>query len=261
MIRRARWDRWRRVGRLPDPGPFLRAREPYCVPAAARFLQSLDQAWMFQDEEKTLRALLIHSKGSLFPVFHSRLDIPMPCFMEKFLKKTALHSVQGILREAEALESGLARFGAEPKERIDYDLMALDRAPGPGSLGAGPEKLVLRRAEARDMEALFQIQAAYEQEEILPQGAAFNPAACRRTLEHIAAKEHLLIAELEGRILGKINTNARSFSRYQIGGVYIRPEYRGLGVASRLIAVFSQSILAAGMGVSLFVKKRNHRAR
>jgi ribosomal protein S18 acetylase RimI-like enzyme len=230
------------------------------VAAAARFLYHLDKAWMFQDEQKQVKALLIYSKGSLFPVFGSRPGIPMPCFMERFLKKKALHSVQGLRREAEVLENSLARLGAEPVERIEYDLMALDAPPDPAGFRAGPEKLVLRRAETRDMDALFRLQAAYEQEEVLPKGAAFNPAACRRLLERTAAREYLLIAELGGRILGKINTNARSFSRYQIGGVYILPEYRGLGIASRLISVFTQSILAAGMGVSLFVKKRNRAA-
>ena len=252
-------NRWREAGKFSEG--FLKAREPYCVAAAARFLHGPDKAWMFQDEWEVARALLIYDKGTLFPVFDNWPDIPMPCFLGRFLKKTTLHSVQGGKRAAEFLENCLARLGAEPQERIDYDLMALDRPPDTASLGAGPTKLALRHAEKRDMEALFHLQAAYEREEVLPQGAVFNPAACRRSLERIAAQEYLLIAELGGRILGKINTNARSFSRCQIGGVYILPEYRGLGIASRLIAVFTQSLLDGGMGVSLFVKKRNKNAR
>ncbi|MDR2486203.1 MAG: GNAT family N-acetyltransferase [Treponema sp.] len=256
--------KWHKTGNDPGLLGFLQTREPYCVAAAARFVKNrkgYEHAWSLQDEQGKITALLLHSKGSLFPVFNGRPNIPMPHFIERFLRKTRIHSVQGIRREAELLEAGMAPFGLIPVERIEYDLMALDRYPNSKSLNAGPRKLILDRPNPSDIDALFQLQAAYEQEEVLPTEAVFNPAVCRMTLEHIIAHEQILIAKLEGRILGKINTNAASFSRYQIGGVYVLPEYRRVGIASCLTAAFVRDIITAGKGVTLFVKKRNLAAR
>jgi predicted GNAT family acetyltransferase len=57
--------------------------------------------------------------------------------------------------------------------------------------------------------------------------------------------------------VGKINTNAESFTRYQIGGVYVHTDYRGLGIASVMTAALVRKLLAMGKGASLFVKKQN----
>ncbi|MDR2019792.1 MAG: GNAT family N-acetyltransferase, partial [Treponema sp.] len=61
--------------------------------------------------------------------------------------------------------------------------------------------------------------------------------------------------------VGKINTNAESFTCFQIGGVYVLPEYRGRGIATRMAASLSSRLLAQGKNISLFVKKQNPAAR
>ncbi|MDR0567994.1 MAG: GNAT family N-acetyltransferase [Spirochaetaceae bacterium] len=255
-------NRWRSIGKNAATLPVLRSREAYCVAAMDRLFSGVcDNAWALQDHAGNSLAVLLSSKGTLFPVFNGRPDIPMPRFMGGFLKKNAIHAVQGLRPEVETLETGLRPLGASSVEKIDYDLMALDRHPNPHTLRRGPGKLILRRPGPNDTEALFLLQAAYEQEEVLPAGAEFYPAACRLSVEHIITRERALIAELEGRILGKINTNAASLSRYQIGGVYVLPEYRGLGIATRLTAAFAKEIIAEGKLVTLFVKKQNLPAR
>jgi predicted GNAT family acetyltransferase len=166
------------------------------------------------------------------------------------------------LREdTELLETLMEDQGYYVAERIDYDLMSIDSAPMPEALRAGPARLVLRPPAAGDDDAIFALQSAYEREEVLPKGADFYPAVCRHNLDHILSSERVLVAELDGRLVGKINTSARSFTRFQIGGVYVRPDCRGLGIAARMTAVFAQDILAAGKGITLFVKKRNAAAR
>jgi predicted GNAT family acetyltransferase len=62
-------------------------------------------------------------------------------------------------------------------------------------------------------------------------------------------------------VVGKINTNAASFSRTQIGGVYVLPEYRGQGIAQRLTAVFAEDLIGRTGGITLFVKKKNPAAQ
>jgi predicted GNAT family acetyltransferase len=152
----------------------------------------------------------------------------------------------------------MTEMGLDVREGIDYDLMGLDREP---SRKNGPPGLILRRPGIMDMNGLFVLQAGYEKEEVIPRGAEFNPAACRLTLQHLMEEDQILAAELEGRLVGKINLSARSFSRCQIGGVYVHPDYRGRGIARRMIAEFIRPLLARGWGITLFVKKNNSAAR
>ena len=258
--------KWRKVSNneYQAAQAFLKAREKLCVTACARFLSKSrkhEHTWFLSSPNGELSSLLIHSRNSLFPVLGDNSRIPGPAFLRRFLVKIPISSVQGQKQDAETLEILMEDEGYYAKERIDYDLMSLDTAPRAEALRAGPEGLVLRSFLPGDKEQLFSIQSAYEKEEVLPKNAVFNPASCRYNLERILSSERLLVAELNGQIVGKINTNAESFSRYQIGGVFIRPEFRCLGIAARMIAVFSADLLAKGKGISLFSKKNNKAAQ
>jgi predicted GNAT family acetyltransferase len=142
-------------------------------------------------------------------------------------------------------------------ERIDYALMNLDAPPRHESLKAGPADLVLRSPQPGDDNYLFELQSLYEREEVLPKNAVFNPGACRLNLEHILTSEQILVAELDKQVVGKINTSAESFTRRQIGGVYVRPDCRGRGIAEKMTACFANRLIGAGKGITLFVKKHN----
>jgi ribosomal protein S18 acetylase RimI-like enzyme len=255
--------RWRKTGKrdLPAAEAFLRKLEPLCVNACSRFIhrESPDQLWALSGEGG-ISALLIHSRRSLFPVLNGNRDVPVPRFLNRSLGGVPVHSLQGIREDVEVFEAALDRLGWGLSEEIDYDLMFLEEEPRPETLAAGPGGLVLRRG-VQDREALFPLQAAYEQEEVLPRDAAFNPVSCRFTLEHIVTREQILAAEMENRLVGKINTNAEAFTCFQIGGVYVLPQYRGLGIATRMAASLASRLLAQGKSSSLFVKKQNPAAR
>jgi predicted GNAT family acetyltransferase len=181
--------------------------------------------------------------------------------MDRLLTKIPLHAVQGLGEDALILEDIIARSGLSPTYSIDYDLMTLDREPAPESLRAGPPELFFRRPNIRDLEALLPLQEAYEREEVLPEGAVFDSGACRLNLRRILAEQRIISAELDGWTVAKVNTSAVSFTRYQIGGVYVHPAYRGRGIARRLCAELARELLAEGKGLTLFVKKRNPAAR
>ena len=240
---------------------FLQEQEPYCVSACARIMKRnwlLDDMWAFY-ERGAISALFFHSQRSLFPIFNRNENIPFPFFMERFLKKTAIHASQGLSVDVEILQNFMACFDIQPRQIIDYDLMTLEGMPAIPS--EEHPSLILRRPLDEDMDRLYRLQAAYEQEEVLPQGVEFNPAACRKTLEHIVAHEKIIIACIGSRIVGKINTTAASFSHYQIGGVFVHPDYRRQGIASRMAAVFIHLLCTEGKDITLFVKKRNVIAR
>jgi len=223
--------------------------------------QSRGHVWYLDSPGRGMFAVLLHSRRTLFPVFDKNPEIPSPRFLNRFLGKTPIHAVQGLREDTELLEALMENEGYYAVERIDYDLMNIDAAPRREARGSGPAGLVLRRPASGDGEGLFALQAAYEQEEVLPKNAVYDPAVSRLNLEHILSSERILLAELDGQIVGKINTSAESFTRFQIGGVYVRPDCRGRGIAAKMTAVFIENLLALGKGVTLYVKQRNSAAR
>ena len=254
--------RWHKVPgeKRHNAEAFLREREKYCVSASARFLgmeKRRDYLWYMPGRNGEIAALLLHSRHSLYPVFDRNKNIPGPRFLNRFLGKLPVHAHQGLREDAEILEALMENQGYYAVERIDYDLMCLDSNPKTEALRAGLKGLVLRKPVAGDEVSLFALQSAYEKEEVLPEKAVFNPVSCRLNLEHILSTEHILVAELDNQVVGKINTSAESFTRYQIGGVYVRPDYRGRGIAARMTASFVRNLLAMDKGVTLFVKKHN----
>jgi ribosomal protein S18 acetylase RimI-like enzyme len=245
------------------PEALLRERESWYVAACGRFLKrgSGDHVWTLRDKNRVLSALIVQSRQTLLPVFCGRKDIPLPRFLRGFLFAVNIHSLQGLKAEAVVLENSLAKLGLETKENIDFDLMAADKPPERDCFSAGPPGLILRKPRFTDMNALAALQAGYEQEEVLPRGAVFYPAASRLNTERLFTDQQMLAAELGGRIVAKINTSALSFSRFQVGGVYVHPDFRGMGIARRMAAEFVRSLIAQGRGVTLFVKKSNPAAR
>jgi predicted GNAT family acetyltransferase len=260
---------WKRLGRrnFEKAETLLRSWEPYCVSACARFLAMdhfTDYLWGHWNIRSSADALLLSSKQTLlpvFPAFNNADEIRLPRAMLRFLRKNRFHAVQGLRKDLLIMERIMSGLGKESIDPIDYDLMALDWRPSAEALGAGPAGLSVRTPDFRELENILPLQAAYEREEVLPQGSTFNMAACRLNLEHILREQQILVAELGKQIIAKANTSALSFTRAQIGGVFVRPEYRGLGIARRLCAELAGDLKRSGWDLSLFVKKRNHSAQ
>lgn len=256
--------RWRKMKKWDTAGPenLLRAQERWCVAACSRFLKrnpAKEQVWTLRDKHG-IYGMIIQSKRSLLPVLGGKKEIPPPRFLRGFFNVIPIHSLQGLKDDAVLLEQALEKFGRKASENIDYDLMCLDRPPNEECFSAGPADLILRKPLFTDADTLAALQAAYEQEEVLPKDAAFNPAVSRLNIERILSNEHILAAELGGRLVGKINTSSSSFTRFQVGGVYVHPDFRGLGIARRMAAEFVRSLIVRGRGISLFVKKTNSAA-
>lgn len=257
--------RWQKV-RISGGGPveaFLRQAEPRCVSACARYIErdrQWDRGWSLAGPDGAVSALTLYLSRMLFPLFFGEKDVPLPRFMRRLFGNTPLHAIQGLREDAVYLEELIAPLGYESSSRIDYDLMSLDKAPLPRSLMAGPPGLVLRKPGGADAEGLFRLQEAYEKEEVIPPGGSFNAAVCRLSVERMLKQEQTLAAELGGRLVGKINISAASFTRYQLGGVYVHPNYRGLGIATRMTAALAGE-LAEKRGLTLFVKQSNTAAK
>lgn len=260
--------RWRRVRK--DDGEtirhFLSAREDLHVASTARYLESdsaRDCAWIASDDE--IRAFAFLGAGGAFlPVFtQGALEGRRARAVRAVTRCLTLHrvrSVQATAQDAAVAEEALAKLARSALESVDYSLMGLEGKPSAAALGCGPGGLVISQATREDADALFPLQAAYEREEVVPQGGDLNLAACRLALERTLASRLVLFAVLDGLIVGKANTNARSYTRDQIGGVYVMEAYRGRGIGTRLVAELVALLAERSRAASLFVKKQNHAA-
>jgi len=243
---------------------LLRANEKNYVSACGRFIEldgSKGGVWMLNEKKTDPFALLIYSRSAVIPVLCGKKEIPCPVFLKEYIKKNKIHSAQGQKEEILVLENMMKQMGAKVSDIFDYDLMSIDKQPEKKSFSSAPSNLVLRPPRLTDLDAIAPLQAAYEKAEVLPSGSEFSPAASRVNLANIIAKERMLCAEIDGKIVGKININAVSFTRYQIGGVFVHPDFRRLGIARRMAAEFIAPFIEEGRGVTLFVKKNNFQAQ
>jgi len=257
--------RWRKMKKsdISEAELLLRENENNYVTACGRFISresSKPSVWTLNGEKNKISALLINSRSTFLPVLNGLKEIPDPEFLLNFLRKKKLHSIQGLACEVQVFEDVLEKMNGKLQEIFDYDLMRIDRLPDSAGL-SGPPNLVLRVPQLIDLDEIAPLQAAYEHEEVLPKNSTFSPAASRVNLSNFIYNSQILAAEISGRIVGKINISSVSFTRYLVGGVYVHPDFRGMGIARRMAAEFIASLVKKGRGVTLFVKKNNFAAR
>ncbi|MDR0374325.1 MAG: GNAT family N-acetyltransferase [Treponema sp.] len=249
---------------------FLEKKLPFSVAAYAKYLYAHEErdkntihAWALK-ENGAIQGAIVRSGSTVYPVFNDEVknfEEILSFFFEKNSMDAARLVFHGKARDIELLERYAEERGLQPGDRIIYDFMTTADTPPLQELRASPPGLIIRQPGVSDIDRLFPLQAGYEQEEVLPKNGKFDPAVCRMLLERLVKHERILIAELGGRIVGKINTNAETPSWAQIGGVYVHPSYRKRGIATRMTAIFVQGLLEEGRRASLFVKKEKPATR
>jgi uncharacterized protein len=255
---------WRKIKKsdFTHVEKLLKGIEKYYVNACAKFIAQEKNTliWVLCGKER-IQALLINFKNNILPVFCGVNKLELNFKKGSFLTSKKIHSVQGLKNEVIILEDELNKNGLKAKEIIDYELMSLDAPPNKGTPPLDFSNLVLRTPMMTDIDAMAPLQAGYEKEEVLPSYSTFNPTASRLNLSGIIAKGQVLVVEIDGRLIGKINVSGVSFTRYQVGGVYVHPEFRGKGIGRLMAYEFISSLISEGRGVTLFVRKTNTTAR
>jgi len=258
--------KWRKINKndIKNAIELLAGAEENYVSACAKFLmrdKTNDPIWVLAGNNGEIKGLVINSKSTILPVLCGRKEMPCAEFLKKLARSKNIHSVQGLKDEVRILEDEMRKTGKTAADIIDYDLMSLDKLPEGTGKKARVSNLILRVPRMTDIDEMAPLQAAYEKEEVIPKGSVLSPAASRANIESIIAGGNILAAEVDGRLVGKINVNAVSFTRYQVGGVYVRPDYRGRGIAASMAYEFITALINNGKGVTLFVKKINNAAR
>jgi len=269
---------WRRMKKkdIALTEKLLSGIEYEYVSACGRFLnrdESKDSVWLLTKKSGGVSSLIVNSRSTVIPVLRGVKILPDLRFFKGFLRSKKIHSIQGIKNEVLILEEAVKKFGLYPEDTYDYDLMSLEGKQKAGNAEQRIEKkekiniggrlfdIILRTPGLSDLDAVAPLRAAYEKEEVIPKGSDFYPAASRVNIAKIIAGGRILVSEIEGRIVGKINVSSVSFTRFMVGGVYVHPDFRGCGIASLMASVFINALLSEGKGISLFVKKTNTAAR
>lgn len=216
-------------------------------------------------------AVLLSSSGTAFPVLSGSFDDGGPEAVLSLQGLRASRTVRawhpsacvGASDHVSALVSAL-RWKQELA--VEYDAMYLQ----PGNHGqqspitsrvAVSGIAEYRRATKADLDALYPLAAAYEKTEVITVMHAFDPAGCRATQAKNLKTQIVYLATVHGRVVARAQTNARGWAFDQIGGIFVDPEFRGLGLGRGVVDALVSDLAARGRGVSLFVKKSNTVAR
>jgi len=217
-------------------------------------------------------AVLLPAGGSAFPVLGGRFDDGGDGAAEALRGLGRSRAVRayrpaaclGASDHVAALEAAL---GWRPALEVEYDAMRLPPdarlASGrrPPETGFASGRAEVRRAGPEDLDALYPIAAAYEKAEVMTELHAFDPGTCRAAQARSLSSQIVYIATVGGRPVARAQTNARGIATDQIGGVFVEPEQRGLGLGRLVMEALVASILSEGRAASLFVKKANDVAR
>ena len=238
----------------------LREREWAYVPFSARLAEAAPRArwpgptWSVLvggHASSHAPALLVTRSGLVLPSLRS--DVPLPRALRPLVYRACgrLHSVMGVRGEVARVQELLGRGYAV----VDYLLMTVDAATCRAS--AAPPELQLQRGRPRDAQRLFDLQRAYELEEVLLDGTRFDPDQCLRLLRRGLQRELVYFGAVHGHPLTKAGTNARGFAVDQIGGVFTEEARRGHGYGAAVMTVLLHALFAADKSATLFVKPDN----
>ena len=238
----------------------LRRREWAYVPFSARLTGGgwwhrwQRRAWtvvLEQNDAEQPSAVLVTRTGLVLPAL--RNGRPLPPTLRPLIRRCCRspQSVMGtrgdVLRIQELLGRGYAM--------VDYSLMTVDAASfRPPPL---PPELQIRRGRQRDAGRLFELQRAYELEEVILDASRFDAELCRSLLRRSLQRELVYFGTIHGHPVAKAGTNARGFAVDQIGGVFTEAARRRRGYGGAVLSALLHNLFAAGKSAALFVKLDN----
>jgi predicted GNAT family acetyltransferase len=148
-------------------------------------------------------------------------------------------------------------WGAARVVRPAQPLLVLDR---PASVSSDP---LVRPAHVDELDSYLPAAAAMFAEElgIAPLRGPKAHAYRARLAEVVAAGRALVRTDAEGQVVFKADIAAVSRHTAQVQGVWVRPDRRGLGIATGAMAAVIDYALRLAPSVSLYVNDFNRPAR
>lgn len=283
--RDARGLRMSRGWAVPGPGDlgmylsFLELRERSCVALADRSLCSGNSGVRFSAHRRLLAhftpdsgaidgALFLGEKGAVHCLLPADPADDPEIF--RFVRQYRGRSVgiPGVSAPGRFSVAGpddsAARFeraaGFLVDELRSYRLMyrngADPAARSPVILPTLPEGVEVRPARESDFDALCDLQASYEAEEVYD-GARPSGSYIAMRVAAIMRDGSCRVAVCGGRLVGKANLNARGIRCDQVGGVFVAPERRGRGICAALVGALAGEADRMSRALALYVKIGN----
>jgi hypothetical protein len=241
---------------------FLAQYEKTCVSLAENVRRKSSDIFALTDNKKNIRGII----GARHTVLHCLpgiVRIPeLKTDIASFLYNKTISCINGEAEGTRFLVDTLGKNGIKPVQENYYMLMTMPENMHPPVTVALPSGWRILHCHEKDVDALMNLQSAYEKEEVLPSGRMFMPSIVRQNLEHIIRSEYLLaLCDDKSAFIAKANTNAIGINFVQIGGVYTDPRYRGNHYASLLVSTLVRKINTVGKQPVLFVKDSNSIAK
>ena len=156
-----------------------------------------------------------------------------------------------------------ARINLAPSQLNEYTLLQLTAA----EFSHIKEPLLQNGAQVfrcrSDMAAalfdkLLDLQKQYEIEEVIPKNEIFSEDTCRLRLKSVLRTQYVAAMLLpDDTLAAKAGTNALGFHTAQLGGVYVKPEFRRRGYALCTVHRVLKNVFSVKNTVVLFVKNAN----
>ena len=156
-----------------------------------------------------------------------------------------------------------ARINLAPSQVNDYSLFGLSAAEFSHIKEPLPQNGAQIFRCRSDMDAalfdeLLDLQKCYEIEEVLPEHDVFSEDICRLHLKSVLRTQYAAAVLLpDGTLAAKAGTNALGFHSAQIGGVYVKREFRRRGYAFGVLYCVLKNVFAVKKAAVLFVKNTN----
>jgi GNAT superfamily N-acetyltransferase len=110
-------------------------------------------------------------------------------------------------------------------------------------------------ASLEDLNALVSLHLEYEREELALYSADASETEIR--MRSLLANQIVCMACAGDEAIGKVNTNARGMYFDQIGGFYVKKEWRSMGIGTNLLQYLLRRIEAEDRNAVLFVRHDN----
>lgn len=156
-----------------------------------------------------------------------------------------------------------ARINLAPSQVNEYTLLQLTAA----EFSHIKEPLLQNGAQVfrcrSDMDAalfdkLLDLQKQYEIEEVIPKHEIFSEDICRLRLKSVLRTQYVAAMLLpDDTLAAKAGTNALGFHTAQLGGVYVKREFRRRGYALCTVHRVLKNVFSVKNTVVLFVKNAN----
>ena len=240
-------DEWRHVAltsRLKDDG------------GVARFGRiGNGHLWIRENNNRIGGAIYISRFGVVLPAFdRDSSDSSDTEFLKKLIRsrRDRLFSVIGMENRVLDIEKQIG----EAVPDVENYRMFTGEGPFP-TTDEAPPGLSIHRASTSDLDRLWNLEKAYQIEEILRAGSRLDERNGRRFFLNTLKNQEVYYVILGGRPVAKAGTNARGWAYDQIGGVFVIPELRRYGIAGAVMDRLLSSIQSSGRRSCLFVKNTN----